>query len=64
MYWRTEPIKALESVEAIFVGGGNTYALLQRLRESHLLARSGSASTTACLTWEAAPAPTWRARRS
>jgi dipeptidase E len=37
VYWKSEPIKALESVEAIFVGGGNTYALLKRLRESRLL---------------------------
>jgi dipeptidase E len=37
VYWRAEPLKALESVEAIFVGGGNTYALLKRLRESRLL---------------------------
>jgi dipeptidase E len=37
VYWKTDPIKALESVEAIFVGGGNTYALLKRLRESRLL---------------------------
>jgi dipeptidase E len=37
VYWRQEPLKALESVDAIFVGGGNTYALLKRLRESHLL---------------------------
>jgi dipeptidase E len=38
IYWRTDPIQALRSVEAIFVGGGNTYALLKRLRESRLLA--------------------------
>jgi dipeptidase E len=37
VYWKADPIKALESVEAIFVGGGNTYALLQRLRASHLV---------------------------
>jgi dipeptidase E len=37
VYWKSEPIKALESIEAIFVGGGNTYALLKRLRESRLL---------------------------
>ena len=38
VYWKVEPIKALEAVEAIFVGGGNTYALLKRLLESRLLA--------------------------
>jgi dipeptidase E len=37
VYWKSDPIKALESAEAIFVGGGNTYALLKRLRESRLL---------------------------
>jgi dipeptidase E len=38
VYWKAEPIRSLEAVEAIFVGGGNTYALLKRLRESRLLA--------------------------
>ena len=37
VYWRTEPLTALASVDALFVGGGNTYALLKRLRESRLL---------------------------
>jgi dipeptidase E len=37
VYWRADPLRALESVEALFVGGGNTYALLKRLRESRLL---------------------------
>jgi dipeptidase E len=37
VYWRADPLGALASVEALFVGGGNTYALLQRLRESRLL---------------------------
>jgi dipeptidase E len=37
VYWRAEPLKALESVDALFVGGGNTYALLKRLREARLL---------------------------
>ncbi len=37
VYWKAEPIKALEAVEVVFVGGGNTYALLKRLRESRLL---------------------------
>jgi dipeptidase E len=35
--WKAGPLAALASVEAIFVGGGNTYALLKRLRESRLL---------------------------
>lgn len=37
VYWKMDPLEALKSVEAVFVGGGNTYALLQRLRASHLL---------------------------
>jgi dipeptidase E len=37
VYWKTEPLKALDAVEAIFVGGGNTYALLSRLRAARLL---------------------------
>jgi dipeptidase E len=37
VYWRAAPLPVLESVEAIFVGGGNTYALLRRLSESRLL---------------------------
>ena len=37
VYWREHALTALASVEAIFVGGGNTYALLKRLRESGLL---------------------------
>jgi len=36
-YWRSEPLQAIEAVEALFIGGGNTYALLKRLRESRLL---------------------------
>jgi dipeptidase E len=35
--WDAQPIATLESAEAIFVGGGNTYALLQRLRSAGLL---------------------------
>ena len=37
VYWRESPLAALGAVEAIFVGGGNTYALLKRLGESRLL---------------------------
>ena len=37
VYWREDPLATLGSVEAIFAGGGNTYALLKRLRESGLL---------------------------
>jgi dipeptidase E len=35
--WDEDCRPTLERAEAIFVGGGNTYALLQRLRESELL---------------------------
>jgi len=38
VYWREKPLRALEAIEILFVGGGNTYALLKRLRESGLLA--------------------------
>jgi dipeptidase E len=37
VYWRRDGLEALAAVDAIFVGGGNTYALLKRLRESGLL---------------------------
>jgi dipeptidase E len=37
IYWKVKPLDALRSAEAIFVGGGNTYALLERLRRSELL---------------------------
>jgi dipeptidase E len=35
--WRSQPLDVLESADAVFVGGGNTYALLRRLKESRLL---------------------------
>ena len=35
--WDREPLATLASAEALFMGGGNTYALLKRLRESGLL---------------------------
>ena len=47
VHWERQPLRALERVDAIFVGGGNTYALLDRVRSSGLLeaiqerARSG-----------------------
>jgi dipeptidase E len=37
VHWNREPLAALERVEAVFVGGGNTYALLERLHRSKLL---------------------------
>jgi dipeptidase E len=36
--WNARPLPALAGVEALFMGGGNTYALLLRLRRSGLLA--------------------------
>ncbi len=37
VHWNHEPLAALERVDAVFVGGGNTYTLLQRLRRSKLV---------------------------
>src|SRR4029453_5178061 len=36
--WNARPLRALAGVDAVFMGGGNTYALLMRLRRSGLLA--------------------------
>jgi dipeptidase E len=35
--WDADPLAVLERADAVFVGGGNTYALLERLREAGLL---------------------------
>jgi dipeptidase E len=35
--WHDRPLEMLAQAEALFMGGGNTYALLKRLRESGLL---------------------------
>jgi dipeptidase E len=35
--WDRDPFPALARAEAVFVGGGNTYALLRRLRQAGLL---------------------------
>lgn len=35
--WDTEPLATLANADAVFVGGGNSYALLKRLREARLL---------------------------
>src|SRR5258705_5386513 len=38
--WDREPLVTLASAEALFMGGGNTYALLQRLGVARLLEAS------------------------
>ncbi|MBI4171246.1 MAG: dipeptidase PepE, partial [Actinobacteria bacterium] len=35
--WDADPLAVLERAEALFFGGGNTYALLKRLRKASLL---------------------------
>jgi len=35
--WDRDPLATLTDAEALFMGGGNTYALLQRLRDAGLL---------------------------
>lgn len=35
--WDADPLPTLDRADAVFVGGGNTYALLKRLREAGLL---------------------------
>src|SRR5438552_7301303 len=37
VHWERQPLKTLERVDALFVGGGNTYALLDRVRVSGLV---------------------------
>jgi dipeptidase E len=37
VHWERQPLKTLERVDALFVGGGNTYALLDRVRGAGLL---------------------------
>lgn len=37
VHWNHAPLAALERVDAIFVGGGNTYALLSRLHRAKLV---------------------------
>jgi dipeptidase E len=37
LQWNHDPLSTLERADAIFMGGGNTYALLKRLREAKLL---------------------------
>jgi dipeptidase E len=35
--WNDDPLATLARADAVFIGGGNTYALLKRLREAGLL---------------------------
>lgn len=37
VHWEKQPLKSLERVDALFVGGGNTYALLDRVRSAGLI---------------------------
>ena len=37
VHWNHQPLRALQRVDAIFVGGGNTYALLKRLHRATLV---------------------------
>jgi len=37
VHWERQPLKTLERVDAIFTGGGNTYALLERVRAAGLI---------------------------
>ena len=37
VHWERQPLKALERVDALFVGGGNTDALLDRVRAAGLI---------------------------
>jgi dipeptidase E len=37
VHWERAPLRTLERVDALFVGGGNTYALLERVRGARLL---------------------------
>ncbi len=37
VHWERQPLKTLARVHALFVGGGNTYALLDRVRAAGLL---------------------------
>jgi dipeptidase E len=37
IHWERAPLKTLARIDAVFVGGGNTYALLERVREAGLL---------------------------
>jgi dipeptidase E len=37
VHWNHGPLAALDRVDAVFVGGGNTYALLQRLHRRKLV---------------------------
>jgi len=37
VHWERQPLRSLARVDALLVGGGNTYALLDRVRDSGLL---------------------------
>ncbi len=62
--WNDAPLATLAAAAALFMGGGNTYALLKRLRRSGLLGAIRERVAAGCRTWAPAPAPTWRGRTS
>jgi dipeptidase E len=37
VHWERQPLKTLDRVDALLVGGGNTYALLDRVRSANLV---------------------------
>jgi len=63
MRWDRDPFPVLARADAVFVGGGNTYALLRRLRQSGLLEPlrervRGASPTSAPVPGQTWPGPT------
>jgi dipeptidase E len=57
--WDHDPCSGLARVEAVFVGGGNTYALLKRVAQSGLLGALRRAVEGGSRTRARVPAQTW-----